>query len=35
MGVGKVMQELHGMLKLVFVIMVATIYMYVVGPLGR
>ena len=26
MGVGKVMQELHGMLKLVFVIMVATIY---------
>ena len=34
MGVGKVMQELHGMLKLVFVIMVAT-YMFVVGPLGR
>ena len=26
MGVGKVMQELHGMLKLVFVIMVATTY---------
>ena len=26
MGVGKVVQELHGMLKLVFVIMVATIY---------
>ena len=25
MGVGKVVQELHGMLKLVFVIMVATI----------
>ena len=26
MGVGKVVRELHGMLKLVFVIMVATIY---------
>ena len=34
-GVGKVVQELHGMLELVFVIIVATIYMYVDWPLGR
>ena len=34
-GVGKVVQELHKMFELVFFIMMATIYMYVFGQLGR